>query len=87
MFGTKEEGEIEWCDVALVQANKGGNVNTLIPTDSGLTGDETQDCTDGNVPGLRATPELGGTGSYAGITMVVKNVGQGSDGTAPDAQP
>ncbi len=83
LFGVKEEDEIEWCDVALVQANDGGNVNTLVPTDSGLTGHKEDVCIEGNVPKLRALPELG-DGSYEGITMVVKNVGLGPDGTAPD---
>ncbi len=69
--------------MALVQANDGGNVNTLVPTDSDLTGHKEAMCTDGNVPGLMAAPELG-SGSYEGISMVAKNVGLGSDGTAPE---
>lgn len=73
----------EFCDVALVQANNGGNVNALIPTDSGLTGDFSPVCTNSNVPALLVNPDLG-TGSYTGITMVVKNVGVGTDGTAPN---
>jgi len=85
LFGIKGGGEddIEWCDIALVQANEGGNVNTLVPTTSGLTGHNAPACAEGNVPGLGAAPELG-TGSYADITMVVKNVGLSSDGTTPD---
>jgi len=82
LFGIKEDG-VEWCDVALVQANDGGNVNTLIPTDSDLSGHADAVCADGNVPGLKAAPELG-AGYYEGITMVVKNVGLSPDGTAPD---
>jgi len=86
LFGVKPDPwnpQQEFCDVALVKTNDGGNVNALIPTDSGLTGSVAPVCLSGNVPALIPSPHLG-TGPYTGITMVVKNVGVGGDGTAPN---
>ncbi len=83
LFGVKGTSTgFEFCDVALVKTNNGGNVNALIPTDSGLTGAGAPVCASGNVPALTTAPDLG-AGSYTGITMVVKNVGVGGDGTTP----
>lgn len=84
LFGVKGTGTgFEFCDVALVKTNIEGDVNYLIPTDSGLTGFGSAVCTSGNVPALLVAPHLG-SGPYSGITMVVKNVGVGGDGTAPN---
>lgn len=86
LFGIQGTGTgLEFCDIALVKTNNGGSVEEIIPSDSGLTGNGIPTCTSSNVPGLSTGPTLGDTGvSYSGLTLVVKNVGVGDDGTAPN---
>ena len=86
LFDVKGTGADEFCDVALVKSNTGGNVSTTIPTDSGLTGDGAGPvCTSSNVPAMTTGPNLGAAGvSYGPLTIVMKNVGIGGDGSAPN---
>jgi len=83
LFGVKAIGETEFCDAALVKTDSNGTLHTLVPTDSGLTGNTSPACAAGNVPALTAEPNLG-TGTYTGLTVVIKNVGVGVDGTTPE---
>ena len=71
MFGHKhetveqEDGEVEWIDVALVKTNDEGNVNAIIPTTSGLTGEDLK---------CRLYDFLFTSGDYT-VAIVVKDVG------------
>jgi hypothetical protein len=83
LFGVKTQAWGQWCDVALVKTNGGGQAKAIIPTDAGLTGAGAPVCANGNVPALQTGPSLG-SGTYSGITVVVKDVLVGADGTTPD---
>ncbi len=88
LFGIKAGDGIftsEFCDVALVKTDSQGNVEALIPTDSGLTGGAcVPNGQNGCVALLVNNPNLG-TGPYSGTTVVVKNVGANViDGTTPN---
>lgn len=84
LFGVKQDAPgVEFCDAALVRTDCHGKVRGLMPTDAGLTGMPSPVCANGNVPALRLEPHLG-HGTYTGLTLVVKNVGTGLDGTTPD---
>jgi len=84
LFGVKGTGTgFEWVDLALVKTNGGGQANVVIPTAGGLHNDGGTPGEAGYVPGINTAPSLG-SGSYSGITVVVKDVGTSADGTTPD---
>ena len=84
LFDIKSTNGLDFCDIALVKTNNGGSVQEIIPSDGGLTGNSSPVCKSGNVPNLTPGPSLGTIGAnYTGLTLVVKNVGVGDDGTTP----